>query len=334
MKAFITGATGFVGSAVARALLKKGFAVRALVRRHSNLSNLKGLELELFYGDLRDRESLLKGLHGCTCLFHVAAHYELWHRDPRLSYAINVDGTVNLFEAASRAGIEQAVYTSSVSTLGICPREKIGREHTPVDSRYIIGHYKKSKYLAEQEVLRVAQRGMHVVIVNPSTPVGERDIKPTPTGKVIVDFLNRRMGGYVETGLNIIDVEDVAAGHILALRKGKSGQRYILGHQNMTLREIFCHLEKVSGVPAPRLKIPYPVALCAGYADHAVSRLLRRAPFIPLDGVKMAKKKMFFDPAKAVRELGLPQSPVEEAFRRACAWFIENGYVEKRKKKQ
>lgn len=329
MKVFITGATGFVGSAVARALLREGHAVRALVRRQSDLKNLKGLDVELFHGDLCNPESLARGLKGCTYLFHVAAHYELWHRDPHRSYKVNVEGTVNLFQAAFRAGIEKTVYTSSVSTLGICPREKIGREDTPIDSRYLIGHYKKSKYLAEKEVIRFAEKGLHTVIVNPSTPVGERDIKPTPTGKVIVDFLNRRMTGYVETGLNIIDVEDVAAGHILALKKGRSGERYILGNKNLSLKEIFDLLAKVSGIPAPRLKIPYPVALGAGYADHALSKLLRRKPFIPLDGVKMAKKKMFFDASKAVRELGLPQSPVEEAFRRACTWFIQNGYVRK-----
>jgi dihydroflavonol-4-reductase len=327
MKAFVTGGTGFVGSAVVRALLHEGYAVRALVRKESDLKNLKGLDVEFFYGDLCDRGSLKKGLTGCAHLFHVAAHYELWHKDRRLPYRVNVEGTVNLFTEAVRAGVEKAVYTSSVSTVGICAREKIGREHTPVDSRYIIGHYKQSKYLAEKEVLNISRKGFHVVVVNPSTPVGARDIKPTPTGKVIVDYLNRRMAGYIETGLNVIDVEDVARGHILALRKGRPGDRYILGHKNLTLQEIFRHLEKVSGIPAPKMKIPYAVALCAGYADHALSLLLKRKPFIPLDGVRMAKKKMFFDAAKAVRELGLPQSPVEGAFRKACEWFRQNGYV-------
>ncbi|MFC2149144.1 hopanoid-associated sugar epimerase [Candidatus Auribacterota bacterium] len=327
MKAFVTGSTGFVGSAVVRELIESGYKVKVLVRKNSDHKNLKGLGCELFYGDLRDKESLRKGIKGCGVLFHVAAHYELWHADPALPYQINVAGTINLLEAAMEAGVMKVVYTSSVSTLGICAEKKVGTEDTPVDIKYIIGHYKKSKYLAEKEVMRFVKKGLPVCIVNPSTPIGERDIKPTPTGKLIVDYLNSKMYGYVETGLNIIDVHDVARGHILALEKGKIGHKYILGNKNLTLKEIFKMLEKVSGKPAPKMKIPYPVALFAGYSDNAVSRLLRKPPSIPLDGVKMARKKMFFDPTKAVDELGLPQSPVEHSFKKACDWFIDNGYI-------
>jgi len=329
MKAFVTGGTGFVGSAVVRELLKEGFAVRALVRQGSDLRNLAGLDVELFHGDLRDKESLRRGVKGCGALFHVAAHYELWHRDRAIPYAVNVEGTRMLFEEAERAGVGRAVYTSSVSTLGICREKKIGTEETPIDERYIVGHYKKSKYLAEREVMRFAERGFPVTVVNPSTPIGERDIKPTPTGKIVVDYLNGKMTGYVETGLNIVDVQDVAKGHLLAFKKGRAGERYILGHRNMTLREIFAQLEKISGVPAPRFRVPYALAFLAGATDHAVSKITNRRPSVPLDGVKMARKKMFFDSSKAVRELGLPQSPVEDAFAKACEWFIGHGYVRK-----
>jgi len=327
VKAFITGATGFIGSAVVRELLHEGWKVRALVRAKSNSKNVRKLPIERCYGDLCDKESLIKGMRGCQAVFHVAAHYDLWHADPRVPYKINVEGTKNLLEAALQTNIEKVVYTSSVSTIGICKEKKIGHEETPIDYKYIVGHYKRSKYLAEKEAFSFIKKGLQVYIVNPSTPIGERDIKPTPTGKVIVDYLNGKMYGYIETGLNIIDVKDVARGHILAMQKGKVGERYILGNKNLTLKEIFDLLESVTGKPAPRFKIPYNLALCAGFADSAVAKLLKRRPNIPLDGVKMARKKMFFDATKAVRELGLPQTPVEHSFKKACEWFSSNGYV-------
>lgn len=328
MKTLVTGGTGFIGSAVVRHLLDAGHEVRALVRQGSDQRNLAGLPVQIAYGDLRDKDSLRKALIGCRCLYHVAAHYSLWSRDRRIAYEINVTGTKNILEAAGEEGVERIVYTSSVGTLGIPPDGRPGTETTPVTFDDMVGEYKKSKYLAEQEALTCARKGLPVVIVNPSAPVGPRDIKPTPTGKMIVDFLKGWMWAYLETGLNLIDVEDVAAGHLLAAEKGRVGEKYILGNKNIALREIFEILSRISGIRAPRVKIPHGLALSVAYLDHWVSlSITGRPPHIPLDGVRMARKKMFFDSSKAVSELGLPQSPVEAALENAVRWFRDNGYV-------
>lgn len=328
----VTGGTGFVGSHVARLLAARGHDVRALIRPSSKVDNLASLPLRTIVGDLQDFSSLLPAVEGCQAVFHVAADYRLWARDPGEIYRSNVDGTLNLLRACREAGVGRVVCTSSVGALGI-PRDGTpGSEDTPVTLADMIGDYKRSKFLAEQQVRQFArQHDYPVVIVNPSTPVGEGDIKPTPTGKIIVDFLNGKMPAFVDTGLNLIDVHDVAVGHVLALEKGKPGERYILGHQNLTLREILGMLADITGRKAPWLRIPYPVAYAAAWVDTAVwGGLLKREPHIPLEAVKMAGKKMFFDSTRAVRELGLPQSPVRSALERAVKWFTDRGYVKKK----
>lgn len=327
MKVFVTGATGFIGASLVRELLKEGFRVRALARPNSDRRNLYGLDLEICEGDLRDRKSLEEGMKGCDILFHAAADYRLWTRKPSVMYEINVGGTRNILEAALNQGISRVVYTSSVGTLGNPGNGIAGDETTPVSLADMVGHYKKSKFLAEREAEGFIKRGLPLVIVNPSTPVGMLDIKPTPTGKIIVDFLNRKMPAYLDTGLNIIDVEDCARGHILAASKGRIGEKYILGNENLTLQRIFAMLEKITGLPAPRVRLPYTPILIAAYINEAISRCTGREPLIPLAGVQMARKFMFFDSTKAVRELGLPQRPANEALRKAVAWFRENGYV-------
>lgn len=327
MKVFVTGATGFIGASLVRELLREGCSVRALVRPDSDRRNLSGLDLELWEGDLRDRESLGRGLAGCDTLYHAAADYRLWTRRPADMYEINVGGTRNILEAALAQGISRVVYTSSVGTLGNPGNGVPGSETTPVTLADMVGHYKKSKFLAEREAENFVARGLPLVIVNPSTPVGALDVKPTPTGKIIVDFLNRRMPAYLDTGLNIIDVVDCARGHILAARHGRVGEKYILGNANLTLRDIFAMLAEITGTPAPRVRLPYAPILLAAYLNEALSRVTSREPLIPLAGVQMARKFMFFDSSKAVRELGLPQSPVRDALRRAVEWFRSNGYV-------
>ncbi len=327
MKVFITGATGFIGASLARELLADGYEVRALVRPGSDRRNLAGLGIEVCEGDLRDRDSLARGLAGCEWLFHAAADYRLWTKDPAAMYDINVGGTRNILEAALAAGASRAVYTSSVGTLGNPGDGTPGTEATPVTFADMVGHYKKSKFLAEQEAESFLARGLPLVIVNPSTPVGGHDVKPTPTGKIIVDFLNRRMPAYLDTGLNIIDVEDCARGHILAARHGRIGEKYILGNENLTLRQIFLLLEEITGLAAPRVRLPYTPILLAACCNETISRLTGKEPLIPLAGVQMARKFMFFDSSKAVRELGLPQRPVAEALRTAVEWFRANGYA-------
>lgn len=324
----VTGATGFVGSRVARRLVERGERVRCLVRRSSVLNNLDGLQVETVVGDLRDAESLLAAACGCETVYHVAADYRLWSRDPAELYRSNVEGTRNLLAAAERAGCRRIVYCSSVGALGIPGDGSPGNEETPVKLADMVGHYKRSKYLAEQEALAAAARGVPVVIVNPSTPVGPNDIKPTETGRIITRFLNDQMPFFLDTGLNLVDVDDVAEGHLLAAERGRVGEKYILGNRNMSLREILDTLSRLTGKPAPRGKIPYGVVLgVAGIDELFMGTLLRREPGIPLEGVRMAKKKMYFDPGKAVRELGLPQSPVEEALARAVRWFCDHGYA-------
>ena len=327
MKTFVTGATGFIGASIVRELLRDGREVRALVRKGSDTSNLTGLDLELWQGDLRDSAGLMQGLKGCDVLYHAAADYRLWTREPAEMYRINVDGTVAVLEAALENGLARVVYTSSVGTLGNPGDGTPGNEATPVSLADMVGHYKKSKFLAEREAERFVARGLPLVIVNPSTPVGPLDIKPTPTGKIIVDFLNRRMPAYLDTGLNIIAVEDCARGHVLAEQKGQVGRKYILGNTNLTLREIFATLAGITGLPAPKVRLPYTPILLAAYINEGISKITGREPLIPLAGVQMAAKFMYFDPSRAVRDLGLPQTPIAEALQRAVEWFRQNGYA-------
>jgi len=327
MKTFITGATGFIGASIVRELLKDGREVRALVRKGSDTSNLTGLDLEFWQGDLRDHAGLKQGLKGCDVLYHAAADYRLWTRDPAEMYRINVDGTTAILEAALDNGLSRVVYTSSVGTLGNPGDGTPGSEDTPVSHADMVGHYKKSKFLAERAAEGFVARGLPLVIVNPSTPVGPLDIKPTPTGKIIVDFLNRRMPAYLDTGLNIIAVEDCARGHVLAEQKGAIGRKYILGNANLTLREIFAILVEVTGLSAPKWRLPYMPILLAAYVNEGFSRITGREPLIPLAGVQMAAKFMYFDQSRAVRDLGLPQTPVREALQRSVEWLRQNGYV-------
>ena len=328
MKTLVTGGTGFIGANVVRALLHRGADVRALVRHGSDLRNLAGLDLELVYGDLRDRRSLEAALKGCGSLFHVAAVYALWtpHRDE--IYDSNVAGTVNILEAALSSNVQKIVYTSSVATIGLLADDSPGSEDIAIRPEELVSDYKRSKYLAEQEVLKYAQRGLPVVIVNPSFPVGPWDIKPTPSGQRIVNFLRGKIPACVDTGLNVVDVEDVAIGHLLAAEKGRVGERYILGHVNLTLAEIFQLLEQVSGVKAPRRRIPYTVAYLAACVSELVSRTItHKAPFVTLAGVKLSRQRMFFDATKAVRDLALPQTPAREALAKAVRWFRAHGYA-------
>ena len=328
MKALITGATGFVGAAVARAVAATGADVRVLARPGSPLRNLEGLEVEPAYGDLRDRDSLRRALAGCRHLYHVAAHYALWDKDPSVFYKVNVEGTRTLFEIAGDLGTERMVYTSTIGAIGLPPNGGLGTEETPVSLAQMAGDYKRSKYLAEQEVLRLARAGLPVVIVNPSAPVGHRDIKPTPTGQIIVDFMKGRMWAYIETGMNLIDVDDVAIGHVRAMERGRIGERYILGNRNLSLREIFEILSRLTGLPTPRVKIPRRAILPLAYANRWIADYItHQTPRIPLEGVKMAKYRMHYDSSKALRELALPQTPVEIALEKAVGWFRDHGYV-------
>lgn len=330
MAVLVTGGTGFVGSRLVRKLLDRGEEVRCLARKSSVLRNLDGLKVQVVQGDLQDAASLSTAVRGCQTVFHVAADYRLWSRDPQELYRSNVDGTRNLLQAAGDAGCERIVYCSSVGALGIPKDGTSGTETTPVTLEDMVGHYKRSKFLAEQEALQAAARGIPVVIVNPSTPVGPNDIKPTETGRIITRFLNNEMPGYVDTGLNLVDVDDVAEGHLLAAERGRIGEKYILGNRNMTLQEILETLAMLTGKPAPRAKIPYGFALGVAMVNQFfMGSLLRREPGIPVEGVKMARKRMFFDAGKAVRELGLPQTPVEDALERAVRWFSDNGYTRK-----
>lgn len=327
MKVLVTGATGFVGGAVARAVAEAGTEVRVLARRESELAHLNQLKVEAVYGDLRDKDSLRKALVGCRQLYHVAAHYALWARDPSIFYEVNVTGTRNLLEAAHEVGVERIVYCSTIGAIGLPPEGGLGAEETPVSLSQMAGHYKRSKYLAEQEVLKLVKEGLPVVIVNPSAPVGAGDVKPTPTGQVIVDFMKGRMLAYIETGMNLIDVDDVAAGHLLAMQKGRVGERYILGNKNLTLKEVFDILSPLTGVKAPHLKLPREFVLPLAYLNEAMAYVTNIPPRIPLDGVRMAKYKMHYDCSKALRELGLPRTPVEVALEKAVKWFRQHGYA-------
>jgi dihydroflavonol-4-reductase len=329
MITLVTGATGFLGSHVARQLVARGEdnQVRVLVRPSSDLRALAGLPAERVTGDLRDPASLDRALAGVERVFHVAADYRLWARDPNEIYESNVTGTRNLLAAARRAGVQRIVYTSTVATIAVPSAGATPGESTQAQLSEMIGDYKRSKFLAEQEVLKAASEGLPVVIVNPTTPVGPGDWKPTPTGKIVVDFLNGRMPGYVDTGLNFVAVEDAAAGHLLAAERGEVGQRYLLGSENLTLRELLQGLAQVSGRPAPRMRVPHALAYAAACADSLASFLTGREPQIPMDGVRIARHKMFVDCSKAQRDLGFAPAPVAEALGRAVRWYEDNGYV-------
>ncbi len=328
MKAFVTGATGFVGSHVARLLAEQGADLRLLVRAGSRRENLEGLRADLVTGDLTDPASLRKGMEGCEAVFHVAADYRLWIRDPRPMYAANVDGTAAVIEAAQAAGVRRTVYCSSVATLGFGYDRKPVNEETPVDVDGMIGHYKRSKYLAERKAVELAAKGAEVVIVNPSTPVGEQDIKPTPTGRIVLDFLLGNFPAYMETGMNLVDVHDVARGHLLAFEKGRCGERYILGGENLTLKQILDLLGELTGLPSPTMKVPHSVAMVFAAFDQTFNGYLRnREPRATIEEVRMGKKFMWVDSAKAERELGYTHGAVGEALARAARWFVAKGYA-------
>src|SRR5579859_7592484 len=312
MLAFVTGATGFLGSHVARVLSEQGADLRLLVRPSSNLKNLQGLKADTATGDLRDAASLEKAMAGCDTVFHVAADYRLWVRDPAEMYRSNVGGTRAIVEAARKNGVRRVVYTSSVATVGFTGNGRPADEDSPVSLADMIGHYKRSKFMAEQVALEAGRSGMQVVTVNPTTPVGEQDVKPTPTGRIVLDFLKRKFPAYVETGLNLVDVRECARGHVMALEKGKSGERYILGGEDLTLKQILDKLAKLTGLPSPKVKLPYIFAFAAGVVDEAITAgLLHREPRATVDTVRMGKKKMFASSAKAERELGWKLIPVE-----------------------
>jgi dihydroflavonol-4-reductase len=326
MKAFVTGGTGFIGANLIRLLLQQGYAVRALVRPGSRRDNLRDLDIEMVTGDLHDPD-LSRKMQGCQCLFHVAAHYSLWQADRDQLYYSNVAGTRHVLAAAGAARIERTVYTSSVAAIGVGRSgEAVTETHqSPVEQ--LVGHYKKSKYFAEQEAVRAAQAGQDIVIVNPTTPLGPWDIKPTPTGEIILRFLRRQMPAYVDTGLNFIAVRDVAWGHLLALEKGKAAERYILGHQNLTLKALLEQLSAMTGLSAPRWAVPLWLPLTLAWVEERLLAPLGKPPSIPLDGVRMSRQPMYYDASKAVRELGLPQSPIETALQDAVDWFIQQGYL-------
>jgi dihydroflavonol-4-reductase len=328
MLVFVTGATGFVGSHVAQVLAEQGADLRLLVRSSSNPRNIQGLKAERVVGDLRDPASLEKVMAGCDVLFHVAADYRLWIRDPEQMYSANVDGTRAILQAARSNRVRRVVYTSSVATMGFTSDGQPADENSPVSLDSMIGHYKRSKFMAEEVAIKAGKSGMDVVVVNPTTPVGEQDIKPTPTGRIIVDFLKKKFPAYVDTGLNLVDVKECARGHVAALERGRSGERYILGGENLTLKQILDKLAVITGLPSPKVKLPYAVALASGLVDTVVTGLLlRREPRVTLDAVRMGRKKMFVSSAKAGRELGWKTVPVEGALRRAVEWFQANGYV-------
>jgi dihydroflavonol-4-reductase len=323
----VTGGTGFIGAHVVRALLSRGRDVRCLVRPGSRRSNLEGLRVETVLGDVTDAASVRAAVRGCETVFHVAADYRLDARDPAALHSVNVAGAANVLQAAAEAGARRIVHTSSVGALGLSADGAPANEETPVDPGTLVGAYKRSKFEAERVARDLAGAGAPVVIVNPSTPVGELDVKPTPTGQVIVDFCNRRMPAYVETGLNVVDVKDVAEGHVLAAERGTPGRSYILGNRNMTLKEILDALARITGLASPEVRLPHWVPVTAARVDRFLARLAGRAPRISLEGARMSRYRMYFDSSRAVRELGLPQSPVEPALARAVEWFRANGYA-------
>ncbi len=328
MRVFVTGATGFLGSHVARALLARGADLRLLVRATSRTGNIDDLAAERIVGDLRDAESLKRGMSGCEAVFHVAADYRLWAVNGQELYDSNVEGTRNILRAARDSGVRRVVYTSSVATMGFGNNGRITDESTPVALTNMIGDYKRSKFMAEQLVIAAARDGQDVVLVNPTTPIGERDMKPTPTGRIVVDFLKRKFPAYVDTGLNLVDVIDCAEGHLLAMEKAAPGERYILGGENLTLKQILDKLGEITGLPSPSIRLPYAVAYATGVVDTLVTgKIRRREPRVTLDSVRMGRKKMFVTSAKAERELGWNPGPIDDALRRAVEWFRANGYA-------
>jgi dihydroflavonol-4-reductase len=327
MNCFLTGASGFIGANLARRLAARGHRVKALVRAGSDLRGLAGVDCQRVEGEVSQRAALERAMRGCDWCFHVAASYHLWLRDYAPMYAANVEGTRNVLEAALAAGCRRIVYTSTVGCIGLGRQDQgavvPGDELTPVSGAQMSNHYKRSKWQAEEVARALAAKGGPVVIVNPSAPIGPWDVKPTPTGQIVLDFLRRKLPGYLDTGLNWVHVEDVAEGHILAAEKGRVGERYILGHAegNWTMKQMLDVLAELTGIPAPKFRVPYGVALAAAYFEEAVSSVTGRPPKAPLAGVRMAKYKMFYNPAKAIRELGLPQTPPRQAFADAVAWF-------------
>jgi dihydroflavonol-4-reductase len=328
MKVFLTGATGFVGHHVARALIEQGADLRLLVRKTSNLKNLEGIRGETYGGNLLEPESLRAGLEGCDAVMHVAADYRLWIRDPQAMYRANVDGTRELLRMAREAGVPRVVYTSSVATMHFRTDGLVINEDTPVSLKDMVGHYKRSKFLAEQEALRAAANGQSVMILNPTTPIGPNDAKPTPTGRIFVDFLNGKFPAYVDTGLNLVDVSEVARTHVAALTAGKPGKRYILGGENLTLKQILDKMSAITGIPSPTVKIPFAVAATYAFFEEWITGRIRgKEPRATLEEVRMGRKKMFASSARAQQELDFRIVPVYPAMRAAIEWFRANGYA-------
>jgi dihydroflavonol-4-reductase len=328
MKVFLTGATGFVGSHVARVYAEAGAQLRLLTRSSSNVAALEGLDADVVVGDLRDAASLRSAIAGCEAVVHVAADYRLWVRDPKAMYAANADGTRELLRLAREAGVRRVVYTSSVATMGFKTDGTIVNEDTPVGIADMIGHYKRSKFLGEQEAIQAARAGQEVMILNPTTPIGSADRKPTPTGQIIVDFLNRKFPAYVDTGLNLVDVGEVARMHRVALERGRPGERYILGGENLTLKQILDRMSSITGLPSPTMKVPHAVAMAFAFFDENITGKLRgKEPRATVEAVRMGRKMMFASSAKAERELGFKVLPVYAALRTAIEWFVANGYA-------
>jgi dihydroflavonol-4-reductase len=328
VRVFITGATGFVGGHVARQYAAEGACLRLLTRQTSRLDSLTGIDAEMVEGDLRDPEKLRSALSGCDALVHVAADYRLWVRDPEQMYAANVDGTRELLKLAREVGIKRVVYTSSVATMGFKADGTIVNEETPVALADMIGHYKRSKFLGELEAIKAAKAGQHVMILNPTTPIGPGDAKPTPTGRIIVDFLNKKFPAYVDTGLNLVDVTEVARMHVAALERGTPGERYILGGENLTLKQILDRMSAITGLPSPKRKVPHAIAMAFAFFDETITGRLRgKEPRATVEAVRMGKKMMFASSAKAESELGFQVLPVYPALRAAIDWFVAQGYA-------
>jgi dihydroflavonol-4-reductase len=328
VRVFITGATGFVGGHVARRYAAEGASLRLLTRQTSRLDSLAGIDAEMVTGDLRDPEKLRTALTDCDALVHVAADYRLWVRDPEQMYAANVSGTRELLRLAREVGVQRVVYTSSVATMGFKADGTIVNEDTPVALADMIGHYKRSKFLGEQEAIQAAKAGQHVMILNPTTPIGAGDAKPTPTGRIIVDFLNKKFPAYVDTGLNLVDVDEVARMHVVALDRGVPGERYILGGENLTLKQILDRMSAITGLPSPSMKVPHAVAMAFAFFDESITgKLLGKEPRATVEAVRMGKKMMFASSSKAERELGFQVLPIYNAMRSAIDWFVANGYA-------
>lgn len=328
MRVFVTGATGFVGGNLIRELIDCGFTVRVLSRKESDRRNFQGLSVDVVEGSLSDEATLYKAMQDCQWVFHAAAHYSLNRRDSQAIYSSNLEGTRTLLKAAYKTGVKRIVYTSSVAAIGLADDGKIADEQTTTTVEKLVSHYKKSKFLAEQLAKEAARDGLPVVIVNPSTPIGAHDVKPTPTGSIVLRFLRHQMPFYVHTGLNLVDVRDVCKGHILAAERGRVGERYILGNRNVTLKEMLDILAKITGLQAPKNALPHWIPIAVGYIDELlVSPLLRRSPTVTIDSAKMARHPMYYSSEKAIKELGLPQTPIEEALKSAVDWFKNNCYV-------